>query len=298
MEFTLINRYTSKFLICRVFKELEIILSDLKFEYPFFSNWLNKVCKELASSDKRAIIICFDKDILNIKGLAILKKDENEKKICTLRVMDSYRRRGIGTTLLTNSKRILEDDKPLMTVSGQHMKEFALFLRKNGFVLKDKVKSIYKRGAYEYFFNISYQHKTVLMSIKPKYADMIADGIKKIEFRKRIFADSVETVYVYSSSPVKQILGYFKITKIVKGTPEQLWNHFSDMGCMSSEDYISYYRNHKIGYGIMIKEFIKFTNVISPKSYNPLFRAPQSFCYIDNIEELEWLKGLSVTSYK
>ena len=39
--------------------------------------------------------------------------------------------------------------------AGIHMKEFSSFLKKRGFVLKDKVKSLYRRGSYEYFFNVA-----------------------------------------------------------------------------------------------------------------------------------------------
>ena len=47
------------------------------------------------------------------------------------------------------------------------------------------------------FFNVPYKHKYVLLSIKPEYTSAIAKGIKKVEFRKRIFSETVERAFVY-----------------------------------------------------------------------------------------------------
>ena len=77
---------------------------------------------------------------------------------------------------------------------------------------------MYRRGSYEYFFNVPYKHKYVLLSIKPEYASAIANGIKKVEFRKRIFSETVERAFVYSSSPVKKIIGSFFVSHIERDT--------------------------------------------------------------------------------
>lgn len=67
------------------------------------------------------------------------------------------------------------------------------------------------------FFNVPYKHKYVLLSIKPEYTSAIAKGIKKVEFRKRIFSETVERAFVYSSSPMKKIIGSFLVSHIEKG---------------------------------------------------------------------------------
>lgn len=269
--------------------KLKPFLSDLAIEYPFFIEWLEKVFQELMFTDQRFIILCSGNNIFDIKGVSILKKTDNERKICTLRVDKPYKHQGIGSYLLRKSIEILEDAYPLITVSGIHMKEFAPFLKKHGFVLKDKIKSLYRRGSYEYFFNVPYQHKYVLISIKPEYASAILERRKQVEFRKRVFSDTVERAFVYSSSPVKRVLGSFAIRHIEKGTPNSIWDMYSKCGCISKNKYDDYFQNHDVAFGIEISKFDSYIHPLDPLSIDSKFRAPQSFCYIDNVEFIKFL---------
>ena len=49
-----------------------------------------------------------------------------------------------------------------------------------------------------------------LISIKPKYVEEIINKNKKYEYRKSIFKKDIDKVYIYSTRPNKQIVGYFK----------------------------------------------------------------------------------------
>lgn len=289
MNIHIIKRGIDPILANSLLNKLKLILSDLALEYPFFMEWLDKVFAELMSSDNRIVLLVCESDIFDIKGVSILKKTEEENKICTLRVVNPYRHQGIGICLLKKSIELLEDSKPLITVSGIHMKEFSPFLKKQGFILKDKVKSLYRRGCYEYFFNVPYKHKFVLLSIKPEYVEAIVDGRKKVEFRKRIFSDSVERAFVYASSPVKRIIGSFLVDEVAKDTPENLWKEYSMCGCISEEKFYDYFSNHSIAYGIKIPSFDLLDVPFDPYDADPKFRPPQSFCYIDNVEFIKIL---------
>lgn len=291
MRLYVINQNTPQNLANKFLLQLRILLSDLEYEYPFFTKWLEKVFYEMANSDKRKIIVCSGDNLFDIWGLSIIKNDEEEKKICTLRVMPNYQRRGIGTILLQKSLDLLGDSKPLLTVSEKYIDSFRPFLKKNGFVLKNKVKSLYQNGRFEYFFNQSYVSKVALLSIKPKYVDEIILGNKKVEFRKKIFSKFVQRVYVYSSYPVKRIVGYFEVNKIVKDTPTNLWLKYSDVGCISKEDYFQYYDKKAYGYGIEINKMIVFDHPLNVLDFDKNFKAPQSYCYIDNVRLLKWLNA-------
>ncbi len=64
----------------------------------------------------------------------------------------------------------------------------------------------------------------VLLSIKPKYVEAMAEGRKSFEFRKSMFRnESIERVYLYSTHPVGKIVGSFKVGRVISATPRLLW---------------------------------------------------------------------------
>lgn len=68
--------------------------------------------------------IIFYLDGFSCAGLAILKKDIEEAKICTLMISEEYRRKGYGKELLESSFDFLGTDKPLITIPSNRIEEF------------------------------------------------------------------------------------------------------------------------------------------------------------------------------
>ncbi|MDZ7721467.1 MAG: ASCH domain-containing protein [candidate division KSB1 bacterium] len=122
---------------------------------------------------------------------------------------------------------------------------------------------------------------SVILSIKPIYAKAIMSGIKKVEFRKKIFKKPVDKVFVYSSSPEKKIIGYFRIGEIVEDSPERLWEKFSKVGGISKKDFFEYYKNVETGFSIGIDTYEEFEEGVDPADFFEKFCAPQSYIYLE-----------------
>lgn len=123
----------------------------------------------------------------------------------------------------------------------------------------------------------------VLLSIKPEYVDKIADGTKLYEFRKSVFKNSVDKIWVYSSSPVKKIVGKIIVEDIVESTPAQLWLDFQKHAGIDKIKFFKYFEGKEKGYAIKIKEFIPFDKHINPYVEKNNFTPPQSYAYLSNI---------------
>lgn len=287
-NFYILDRLTLEPVRRESFVSIKEFLSCMSCDYPNFDLWLEKIQAQL-DTDMRSIIVCKSTSDDEILGVSILKKSSIENKICTLRVANKCQRMHIGSRLMEMSFGILEDEKPLITVSEDHIVEFSSLLKRFGFVYKNKVKSLYIKGKYEYFYNKSYEHQNILMSIKPQYADAIARGEKLVEFRKQPIASTVKRIYVYSSYPQKRIIGYFEVEDVVSDSPNHLWQKYSHIGCIERKSFFEYFKGKSQGFGIMIKNFHSFTDIKDPKEFDNSFRAPQSFCYIDNVEFLNWI---------
>lgn len=120
----------------------------------------------------------------------------------------------------------------------------------------------------------------VLLSINPPYVEKIFSGEKKFEYRRAIFKDnSVDTVVIYSTSPIKKVVGEFKIKKIHCDTPKKLWENTYPYTGINKVDFFNYFKDRNLGYALEIGDITKYE---TPKTLSELGvkSAPQSFIYL------------------
>jgi len=120
-----------------------------------------------------------------------------------------------------------------------------------------------------------------ILSIKPIYAEAILEGRKQVEFRRKVFKKSVDKVFIYSSSPTKEIVGYFTIDEIVEEKPKSLWKKFNRVGGIQKTDFFRYFDGLDKGFTIKIDKVKKFDKGFDPKKIIENFTAPQSYIYLE-----------------
>jgi len=274
-----INNKTPKCVREKRIKDVSDFLKDLDCDYPKFDDWLLKVINQI-DSGKRIILVKYD-DECKVEGVAILKNCKDEKKICTLRVRHDKQRMGIGTLLIQEAIEVLNDSKPLITVSEHHINEFTPIFKKFKFKRRNIVDSLYNQNIKEYFFNKPYFQQSILMSIKPEFSSRILSGIKTVEFRK-IFNNQVKRIFIYSTSPECKIVGYIIVEDVVKEPVSLLWKNYNEKGGICRKAFFDYFKNHEVGYAIKIGNIKVFNKPIDPKSvFVSSFRAPQNYMYVD-----------------
>lgn len=123
----------------------------------------------------------------------------------------------------------------------------------------------------------------VLLSIKPEYVEKIFAGEKNYEYRKAIFKRTdVDKVVVYSSSPVKRIVGEFTIETILRDTPNNIWKRTSNVSGVNKGFFFEYFGERDTAYAIKISKPVLYDEPIDPRLENKNFVAPQSFMYLDD----------------
>ena len=120
----------------------------------------------------------------------------------------------------------------------------------------------------------------VLLSIRPKHVKAIEQGKKKYEFRKVIFRRTVERIYIYETSPTRQIVGYFEVGNIIEDCPDRLWSTLHNDSGVSESDFLAYYGQSQHGFAIEIKNAVFFKTPIEPRHLSQGFIPPQSFRYV------------------
>lgn len=123
-------------------RKIYSFLFILNFEYPNFKKWYRSLYTiDGLLKENREIVLCKKCD--EILGVMILKQDENEKKICSLRVAPMYQRLGIGSSLLEKSFEFFNDDKPLITIHISKYYEFKKLFERYSFSLEQQVQGYY-----------------------------------------------------------------------------------------------------------------------------------------------------------
>lgn len=136
----------------RIINEIYIISEHLSEEYPNYKKWFyEKQIKGCLSERRNIIFVKNDND--EIVGFSSLKKEIEEKKICTLYVKDGYRYMKISEILLKESFEYLETEKPLVTFSEDKLPLYEKIINKYNWQLFSKVNNKYKTGKVEYCFN-------------------------------------------------------------------------------------------------------------------------------------------------
>jgi predicted transcriptional regulator len=120
----------------------------------------------------------------------------------------------------------------------------------------------------------------VLLSIKPRFAELIFNGSKKYEFRKAMFKkEGITTVVVYSSSPMQKVIGEFEIERILTDDLASLWAQTKDAAGIEEDYFYSYFGERQQGFALKIKSTKKYKTPLNLKEHFNL-TPPQSFLYL------------------
>lgn len=121
---------------------------------------------------------------------------------------------------------------------------------------------------------------TILLSIKPEYANRIFDGQKRYEYRKRIPQKEVSKIIVYSSAPEQAVIGEIEVIETLKMKPTPLWDYTKASAGISRSKYREYFSGCTTAYAFALGSFKKYSISKSLADFNIQF-APQSFVYLE-----------------
>jgi len=123
--------------------------------------------------------------------------------------------------------------------------------------------------------------RAVLLSIKPKYADLILAGSKTVELRRSWPSNEIGVMIIYSSAPVQRLTGIALILETKECDFEALWEiSQAHGGGVTNEELRDYVGNKKQVYGVMLGRVMPAEILVDPKQLFPDFTPPQGFMYL------------------
>ena len=151
-------------------------------DYPKHREWyFNKQLPAISSDERNILFVRNPENQNEIISMACLKKDNKERKICTLYVSDKYRGLGIGTSIIEESINWLGTTKPLITLADYKLEMFKPIIDKYDWELTEIVSGLYNDRSKELCFNGTLTKSNSITPEKQLYKRLIKTLNKRIE---------------------------------------------------------------------------------------------------------------------
>lgn len=119
------------------------------------------------------------------------------------------------------------------------------------------------------------------MPIKPEYAERIVAGDKHYEFRRTKIRTDLTHLVIYSSSPVKRIVGFAEVQSVEVATPSKLWEMTKHAAGISRQGFRNYFQGAQSAVAISLGRVYPLDFELCPDDVAEGFTIPQSFRYVD-----------------
>ena len=298
-----------------------MILSNEQM-YPGIDKWLrNKVIPGLKDQERVAFVAyANEKPIIS----SVVKKGE-QSKFCHLKIDEEYQDQNFGEMFFTlMSLEIRNFAKSIyFTLPENLWDREKKFFNSFGFekVIKNDVQ--YRNSEEELRCTSLFQElwKTIprrvnklkrvfnagdfslddgiVLSIKPKYAEAILNGKKKVEIRTKFDMGLLgSTVAIYSTSPQKAVVGQAKISYVLKDHPKIIWKKYSAQINCTEQEYDNYTLPHEQVYAILLDEIRPFKQEVFLSQLSFLtkndLKPPQSYCKLDG--KSNWSEAVTIAN--
>jgi predicted transcriptional regulator/DNA-binding XRE family transcriptional regulator len=125
--------------------------------------------------------------------------------------------------------------------------------------------------------------RDVVLSVRPRYSDKIFEGKKTVELRRRfpVSAPRGTIAYIYSTSPVRAMVGSTEIENVIKLPVPEIWKKFGKMAQITRADFDGYFAGVKEGFALKISNARPFSRPVNLMELRDRFgfEPPQSFLY-------------------
>lgn len=121
---------------------------------------------------------------------------------------------------------------------------------------------------------------TILISIKPEYAQKILKGEKRYEYRRITPSLKVKKMVIYATAPVSAVVGEAEIEGVLMLNASELWTRTKKYAGIDMETFYQYFSFRR--YNAKAFQLGAVTRYEKPKSLENygFKRPPQSWAYI------------------
>lgn len=124
----------------------------------------------------------------------------------------------------------------------------------------------------------------LLISVHPRFADMILAGTKLVELRRvRPSIQRGDEVVIYETSPTCAVVCLVRVGGVLAAKPDALWRQCGHVSGVSRGDFFQYFCGRPLGYAIKLEAVKPLTRPVELNQLRravPGFAPPQSYHYL------------------
>lgn len=126
----------------------------------------------------------------------------------------------------------------------------------------------------------------ILISLAPRHAKNIFDGVKHIELRRRpMNVEPGTIVWIYVTLPVGVLMGRAKIAALHTASPSSLWRRFGSVSGLARNEFLGYLEGLAQGVVLVLEDVKTLREPLSLEALQDIaegFNPPQFFIRIDD----------------
>jgi predicted transcriptional regulator len=301
------------------FQSFEDLVVAHEAMYPRIGDWLkNKVVRGIASSE-RVAYVGFEGQRAMVS--AVVKRGDRSK-FCHLHIADDFRNMHVGEVFFAMMALDVRHhaDEIYFTLPESLWETRKEFFQSFGFHEASQAHDQYRlfdtelqcSAPFEKVWGCVLQKlprlvrafssdnsalNGLLFSVRPQFASKILRGEKTVEVRRRFDAKWVgRQVSIYSTSPMKAVLGHAVITEVTAGTPKAIWDRYcKSLGCSRAE-FDEYTKSADEVYAITLDDITPYDTAMTLSQIQYYLRKdltpPQSYCSVKN--SATWSEALTI----
>jgi predicted transcriptional regulator len=122
----------------------------------------------------------------------------------------------------------------------------------------------------------------MLLSINPEHVENILNGNKQYEFRRIQCRADVDTIVIYCTSPIMQVVAEVTVKEIIVGNVLDIWHLTKEYAGVSYLFFRKYYKGKKTAVAYSLGDVTAFEEPKTLTDYG-ISHPPQSFVYIKTV---------------
>lgn len=136
-------------------------------------------------------------------------------------------------------------------------------------------------------FGANLPSERVLMSLKPEYYELMWQGLKTHEFRRRYLRGQPTTWYVYLTAPVSKLTAVIDLDEAVVASPRSLADIAEHASPGNGDSVYAYLENVELAHAMPIRTIREYPGFTADELATMLdgFQPPQGYTLIDKHED-------------